>query len=314
MTTYLYNGWGQYVGQRSGGEAANPAGIYVYDEAGNLLGEYDTATGKPAREIIYHQGIPVAVLSYRATGTAPNQVWSTEVGYIFTDHLNTPRVIVRASDNKVVWRWDDADPFGVAPPNENPSGLGTFTFNMRMPGQYYDRATNLFYNYFRDYEPQTGRYIQSDPIGLAGGINTYAYASGNPLGYTDPDGLSPVGVAIGVGVRVIGGRAAVGAIGAAARRYGPVARIAACALAGVCILQDKTPNEGEPGSCHVNPGSGQERQYGNDGLPDYDIDWDHDHGQGVPHGHNWGRNPDGSPKRGPGVPVSPWPQGRRPGG
>ncbi|WUR13476.1 RHS repeat protein [[Empedobacter] haloabium] len=158
VTSYRYNGLGQRVWQKSSSETVNPAGIYVYDEAGNLLGEYDTATGKPAREIIYHQGIPVAVLSYRATGTAPNQVWSTEVGYIFTDHLNTPRVIARASDNKVVWRWDDADPFGVAPPNENPSGLGTFTFNMRMPGQYYDRATNLFYNYFRDYEPQTAVY------------------------------------------------------------------------------------------------------------------------------------------------------------
>jgi hypothetical protein len=69
----------------------------------------------------------------------------------------------------------------------------------------------------------------------------------------------------------------------------------------------KTPNTGEPGSWHINPGSGQERQYGLDGYPEVDIDSDHDHGQGNPHAHNWEPNPKGGfPARGPGVPVSPW--------
>jgi RHS repeat-associated protein len=116
-------------------------------------------------------------------------VAATSVNYIFTDHLNTPRVITRASDNQMVWRWDQADPFGVAPPNENPAGLGSFRYNPRFPGQLFDAETGLYYNYHRSYSPGIGGYTQSDPIGLQGGINTYAYVGGNPINAVDPLGL-----------------------------------------------------------------------------------------------------------------------------
>ena len=57
------------------------------------------------------------------------------------------------------------------------------------PGQYYDAETWHNYNYFRDYDPSVGRYIESDPIGLSGGVNTYTYVMNNPMSNKDPRGL-----------------------------------------------------------------------------------------------------------------------------
>jgi RHS repeat-associated protein len=125
------------------------------------------------------------VVELEAWGTLPGTVGN--LSYIHTDHLNTPRLITNQA-GQTVWRWDNVEPFGGNLPNENPSGLGNFTCNLRYAGQYFDKETNLHYNYFRDYDPAIGRYIQSDPIGLAGGINTYSYVGSNPLIYEDPTG------------------------------------------------------------------------------------------------------------------------------
>jgi RHS repeat-associated protein len=113
------------------------------------------------------------------------------VYFIHTDHLNTPRVVVDRQ-NRVRWRWL-AEPFGTSAPETNPSGLGVFTQNLRFPGQYADAESGLFYNYFRYYNSAGGGYTQSDQIGLAGGsVSTYGYVEENPLGGTDPMGLSGV--------------------------------------------------------------------------------------------------------------------------
>ncbi|MDK2125926.1 RHS repeat domain-containing protein [Parachitinimonas caeni] len=107
---------------------------------------------------------------------------------IHTDHLGTPREITRKA-GEVVWRWE-GEPFGNSPPNEDVDGDGKrLTFNLRFPGQYFDAETGRHYNYFRDYNPATGRYVQSDPIGLAGGMNTFGYVGGDPLTFSDPQGL-----------------------------------------------------------------------------------------------------------------------------
>jgi len=104
-----------------------------------------------------------------------------------TDHLNTARRVYDQSQT-LVWSWDQQEPFGNNPADENPSGLGVFDLPLRLPGQRYDRETNLHYHYFRDYDPSLGRYGQRDPIGLDGGLNTYTYGAGSPLSRVDPTG------------------------------------------------------------------------------------------------------------------------------
>jgi RHS repeat-associated protein len=104
------------------------------------------------------------------------------------DHLNTPRLVADATGT-TVWRWDQQEPFGSNPADENPSGLGAFDLPLRLPGQSYDAETGLHYNYYRDYDPSLGIYKQSDPIGLDGDLNTYAYGAGNPISAVDVDGL-----------------------------------------------------------------------------------------------------------------------------
>jgi RHS repeat-associated protein len=179
-TRYYVNGIEQRV--RKAGVGTTD---YVYDDQDHLLGEYAAATD-PKQETIYLGDLPVVVLKKDARTDAGN---AYAANYVFADHLETARLITRATDNAVMWRWDRADPFGVTQPAENPSGAGFFEYNPRFPGQLYDRESNLHYNYHRDYDPQTGRYIQSDPIGLQGGVNTYAYVDSNPILLMDQYGL-----------------------------------------------------------------------------------------------------------------------------
>lgn len=112
--------------------------------------------------------------------------------FIHADHLNTPRLIADATQ-KTVWKWEQHEPFGASPANRDPDNDSiAFTYPQRFPGQYYDAETLLHYNYFRDYDSGIGRYVKSDPIGLDGGLNTYAYANAGPVTYFDENGLCRV--------------------------------------------------------------------------------------------------------------------------
>jgi RHS repeat-associated protein len=178
-----YNALGQRVRKWIGQEGANAGsdrGRHGYDEAGRLLTEVQLSGGvATTTDIVWLGDRPIAV--HRGF----------ETYYIGSDHLGTPRALYAPDDHAPVWTWTlGADAFGETAPNANPDGDAvSLTFNLRMPGQVFDVETGYHYNYFRDYEPGTGRYLQSDPIGLAGGVSTYGYVGGRPLSATDPFGL-----------------------------------------------------------------------------------------------------------------------------
>jgi RHS repeat-associated protein len=175
-TEYIYNALGQLIEKYGTGGTT----LLVYDEAGHLLGEY-ASTGALIQETVWMDDTPVATL--RPNGS------TISIYYVHTDHLNSPLAITQPTTHALMWFWGVG---ATGLPNQNPQNQGTFIYNLRYPGQYYQAETGLYYNYFRDYDPQTGRYLESDPIGLAGGqLSTYAYVGGNPISLSDPLGLAP---------------------------------------------------------------------------------------------------------------------------
>jgi RHS repeat-associated protein len=178
-TTYAYNGMGQRVRKFSSSGATSTT-VFVYDQQGMLLGEYGN-TGTPIREYMWMNNELVAI--FTPNGTNPPNIF-----YVHNDHLGSPKQVYTKA-NVLRWRWM-TEPFGTTAPENTPTaGQAAFTQPIRFPGQYHDTESNLFYNHHRTYDQTSGRYTQSDPIGLAGGINTYAYVNGNPIRYIDPEGL-----------------------------------------------------------------------------------------------------------------------------
>ncbi len=115
-----------------------------------------------------------------------NRVGQDQPEYFFyqNDHLGTPQQLIDKTGD-LAWA-QRAMAFGKATVVSE-----SVVNNMRFPGQVYDVESGLNYNYYRSYDGGTGRYTQSDPIGLAGGINTYGYVNWNPLSRVDPLGLAP---------------------------------------------------------------------------------------------------------------------------
>ena len=177
------SGLGERVYRSGSGQTAHT----VFDPGGRWIGDYDEY-GQTIQQAIWLGELPVGLMA-RVEGQ------SNKLFYLQPDALGTPRVVIdstRGAKGTAVWRWDlQNEAFGEEMPNEDPDNDGTaFVLDMRFPGQQYYSATGLNYNYFRDYDPSMGRYVQSDPIGLEGGINTYSYVGGNPLTRTDPFGLA----------------------------------------------------------------------------------------------------------------------------
>ena len=163
--TYAYNAFHQRVKKTVGSTAT----LFAYDDEGNLAGEY-SATGAAIQEHVYLNGMPVAVV-------ANGQTYA-----VHTDYLGTPRSVTLGST--LVWKWENLDPFG-----KNPPSIQTLVYNLRFPGQYYDAESGLHYNNHRTYDPELGRYVQSDPLGVNAGPDTVVYAGHSPLSNFDKLGL-----------------------------------------------------------------------------------------------------------------------------
>jgi RHS repeat-associated protein len=168
--SYVLNALGQRVQKTAGSVATR----FDYDEASRLLSE---STGTGTRDYVWMDNLPVGIVD--GTGTA------AVVNFVHADGLGSPRAVT-SSTGAVLWQWAYAsNPFGE---NVPASSVG-YTLNLRYPGQYFDAESGLNYNVNRDYEAATGRYAQSDPIGLAGGDSAYGYVQGNPLLLADWLGL-----------------------------------------------------------------------------------------------------------------------------
>lgn len=146
--------------------------IFIYNSQGQLLEEIDKYKNV-SKDYVYADGQLIGIVT------------DGKFYAIISDHLNAPQLVLDSSGNNV---WSATyTPFGKA------TTTGSFELNLRADGQYADKLTGLHYNWYRYYNPDLGRYITSDPLGLQAGMNTYIYVNGNPINYTDPMGLLGIG-------------------------------------------------------------------------------------------------------------------------
>ena len=176
LVKYAYNPLGQRISKTLA--ESNQITYYLYSEEG-LVGEYDEQ-GNLKQEYAYDPTKPwMSQPLFTRAQRNDNDQWA--VSYFGTSHLGTPEVAFEKS-GEVTWR-AKAQAFG-----ETSVSLNTIDNALRFPGQYFDSETGLNYNFFRDYSPSLGRYLQRDPIGLQGGLNDYGYAYQEPVANMDPDG------------------------------------------------------------------------------------------------------------------------------
>lgn len=197
LARYRYDHRGLRVAKERGGTLRH----YLYEDR-KLRAEL-SADGSIARQYVYLADQVVAVIDCDDTilVAQPRSAFAQAVAdlgaavagwfsrpdataYLHTNHLGA---VEAATDRegKLLWR-AAYHPYGKL---ASLSAQRGFELNLRLPGQYLDTETGLHYNDRRYYDPELGRYLTPDPIGLHGGVNSYAYVDGNPLKYVDPSGL-----------------------------------------------------------------------------------------------------------------------------
>jgi RHS repeat-associated protein len=154
----------------------------VYDLSGRLIAEADD-TGQTLREYIWLDDMPLAVVA--DVDTVSPKLW-----FVHADHLDRP---IRMTDGSQAVVWDAVyRPFGGAA-----SITGSANNNLRFPGQYFLIESGLHYNWYRHYDPTTGRYLQPDPLGFVNGPSLFTYAMSSPTQFIDPEGLWGIRGALG---------------------------------------------------------------------------------------------------------------------
>lgn len=200
---------------------------YLYNGAGQLIAETQNGTVNLDSIYVYWNERPIAMIRN-------NQVYS-----IITDHLGRPNAVVDAS-RQTAWTASNA-PFDRVSTNAITIGA----FNIGYPGQYFDKETGLWYNWNRYFDGSIGRYTQSDPIGLAGGLNTYSYVGNSPIGFFDPNGLWTVNGGWGANVTLGQGGGVEGGL------YFTTGGDEGCASAGAYGTASKTTGFGAGGGWSV---------------------------------------------------------------
>lgn len=224
ITTYDYDAFNLRSRKSSNAGSVN----YVHSPDGRLVAETDLATT---------QNGSLNTVYIWLGGNIIGMVRGNQLNYVHNDHLGRPHKLTN-SNKDVVWesRHTSYDSYVIQ------SNIGQF--NIGFPGQYYDAESNLWYNWNRYYDATTGRYTQSDPVGLAGGTNTYAYVGNNPISFVDYQGQWGIPGAIygaiagGIGGGITGGWQGVlvgAATGAAVGALMPTSSHAVGAAAGAAI-------------------------------------------------------------------------------
>jgi RHS repeat-associated protein len=175
--TYKINGLGQRVSEAFSGSTTH----YIHDVGGNVIAEADGSTGTTTVEYVWLEGELLAQVD-----------GSGNIVYVHNSHIGAPQKITNPSRTLV---WDQIrEPFGEV----SSTPTSTTPTNWRFLGQYANSNNSLSHNGARDYDPSCACYVESDPIGLAGGLNPLSYAMQNPVNNIDPAGLDTQ-VTIGIG-------------------------------------------------------------------------------------------------------------------